>query len=101
MTTKELESKLKISENTCIHCQTLELAKQVLSIFNKLGLKWSSGEYYTLNHNWDILKKNTVYYPFGGLFSPIKYAQQNDYKIISAEKFISLHTEAEEFNLEN
>ena len=99
MKIEELENKLKITKNTCIHCQTLELAKQVLDIFNKLGLKWFSGEYYTLNHNWDILKKNTVYYPFHGTLSSLKYAQQNDYKIISAQKFIGLHTE--EFNLEN
>ena len=40
MTTEELEKKLKISKDTWIHCPTLELAKQVLSIFHQLGLKW-------------------------------------------------------------
>ena len=101
MTTKELEKKLKISENTCIHCPTLELAKQVLSIFHQLGLKWCYEEYYTLNHNWDNYKGNTVYYPFEGEFTSLNYAQLIDYEIISAEKFIDLHTEKEKFDLEN
>ena len=29
MKIEELENKLKITKNTCIHCQTLELAKQI------------------------------------------------------------------------
>ena len=33
MSTNELENKLKISENTGIHCPTLELAKQILNIY--------------------------------------------------------------------
>ena len=99
MTTKELEKKLKISKNTYIHCPTIELAKQVLDIFHKTGLKWCSEKYYITCTNWDSHKENTVYYPFHGTSSSLKYAQQNDYKIISAEEFITLHTE--EFNLEN
>lgn len=81
MTTKELENKLKISKKTCIHCPTLELAKQVLSIFNQLGLKWC--------------RDNTIYYPFDGEFSSLKFAHAIGYKIISAEEFIALHTENE------
>ena len=53
MTTKELEKKLKISEKTCIHCPTLELAKQVLSIFHQLGLKWCNEKNYMIYTNWD------------------------------------------------
>jgi hypothetical protein len=101
MTTKELESKLKISENTCIHCSTLELAKQVLNIFNKLGLKWCNGIYYTKCTDWDRYKENTIYYPFEGRFSSLKHFQQLNGKIISAKEFITLHTEKEEFDLEN
>lgn len=101
MTTKELEKKLKISENTCIHCPTFELAKKVLSIFHQLGLKWCSGEYYTLDHSWNIFKEDSTYHPFDGKLSSLESAQQNNYKIISAEEFISSHTEVEEFDLEN
>lgn len=96
---KELENKLKISENTCIHCSTLELAKQVLNIFHKIGLKWYNGECYTLDHNWNSFKENSTYHPFDGKISSLKYDQQINYKIISAEEFIILHTE--EFDLEN
>lgn len=96
-----LEKKLKINQNTCIHCPTLELAKQVLSIFRQLGLKWCNEEYYTSDHNWDRFKGNTVYYPFEGEFTSLNYAQLIDYKIISAEEFIALHTKKEKFDLEN
>lgn len=81
MTTEELEKKLKISKDTCIHCPTLELAKQVLSIFHQLGLKWC--------------RDNTIYYPFDGEFSSLKFAHAIGCKIISAEEFIALHTENE------
>lgn len=99
MITEELENKLKISRNTCIYCPTLELAKQVLNIFDQLKLKWCSERNYTIYTNWNIYKENTVYYPFDGEFSPLKYAQSIGYKIISAEKFIVSH--AEEFDLKN
>ena len=100
MTTKELEKKLKISENTCIHCPTLELAKQVLNIFHQLGLRWCDETHYTLTHNWDWYEENTVYYPFDGKLTSLKLVQEID-KVIYAEEFIALHTEKEKFNLEN
>lgn len=101
MTTEELENKLKINENTCIYCPTEKLAKQVLSIFNKLDLKWCDETHYTLNPYWDIYKKNTIYDPFEGEFSSLVFAQLTGYKIIHAKEFISLHTVEEEFDLEN
>lgn len=97
MTTKALKNKLKISEDACIHCSTLKLAKQVLSIFVQLGLKWHSKKSYTLNHNWDKNKENTVYYPFDGEFSSLEYANLLGCKIISAKEFIALHTEGKRF----
>lgn len=101
MTTEELEKRLKISESTCVHCPTLELAKQVLNIFNKLGLKWCNGIYYTRCTDWDRYKENTIYYPFEGRFSSLKHFQQLNGKIISSEEFIALHTKKEKFDLEN
>ena len=92
---------LKIDKATAIHCPTKELANQVLSIFNQLDLKWCNGTHYTLNSNWDKHKETTVYYPFEGEFSSLNYARLIDYKILNAEEFISLHTEEEEFNLQN
>ena len=89
MTTKELEKKLKISNDTCIHCPTLELAKQVLSIFHQLGLKWCS------ETDWDSYKENTIYYPFQGGFSSLEFAHLTGFKILNAEEFIALHTEEE------
>lgn len=99
MNIEELEIKLKISENTGIHCPTLELAKQILNIFNDLGLKWCTNVSYIKCINWDNYENNTVYYPTAGTFSSLQFAQEEGYKIISAEEFITLHTE--EFNLEN
>ena len=101
MTTKELENKLKISGNTCIHCPTLELAKKVLSIFHKLGLKWYNEICYTKRTNWNKYEKNTVYCPFEGDFSSLGFSTLIGRKIISAEEFIALYTEDKEFNLEN
>ena len=99
MSINELEIKLKIIKDAGIHCPTLELAKKVLDIFHKLGLTWCSEVYYTKCTNWDSYKENTIYYPFEGRLSSLVYAQQINCKIISAEEFITLHTE--EFDLEN
>ena len=101
MTTEEIEEKLKISKNTCIHCPTFELAKQVLNIFHKLGLEWCDHSDYKENHNWDSFKENTVYSPFDGQVSPLAFADFTGCKIISAEEFIALHIEDEEFDLKN
>ena len=95
MTTEELEEKLKISKDTWIHCPTLELAKQVLSIFHQLGLKWCSEKRYITYSHWDSYKENTIYYPFEGEFSSLKFAHAIGCKVISAEEFIALHTEKE------
>ena len=101
MNIEELENKLKISKDTCIHCPTLELAKQVLNIFHKLGLEWCDHSDYKENHNWDSFKENSVYSPFDGQVSPLAFADFTGCKIISAEEFIALHIEDEEFDLEN
>lgn len=101
MTKEELENKLKISENTCIHCPTLELKKQVLNIFHQLGLKWCDGTHYTICTKWDSREEDTVYYPFDGEFSSLEFACLTGYEIINAEDFIALHTEGKEFDLEN
>ncbi len=98
---EKLEKKLKISEKTCIHCPTEELAKHVLSIFNQLGLKWCNGKSYIICTNWDNHKEDTIYYPFEGEFSSLKFADLTGYKVISAEEFIALHTVKEKYNLEN
>ncbi len=98
MTTEEIKNKLKISENTCIHCPTIKLAIQMSNIFHQLGLRWKSGTHYTLNSNWDSFKENTVYYPFKGECSSLEFAHCTNYKIINAKEFIALHTE---FDLEN
>ena len=98
---QELENKLKISENTAIHCPTLELAKQVLKIFNDLGLKWNTSRSYIEDHNWYSYKNNTTYYPFDGMFSYLQFAKDKNYKIIHAKEFIALHTKEKKFDLEN
>ena len=101
MITEELEKKLKISKDTCIHCTTKELAKQVLNIFHQLCLKWCSGNHYIRYTNWDSYREDTVYHPFEGEFSSLNYARLKGYKIINVEEFIALHTVKEKYNLEN
>ena len=98
MTTTELEKRLKISEKTCIHCPTLELAKQVLNIFHQLGLRWRNETHYITYTNWDKYKENTIYFPFNRDFSSLEFAHLTGFKILNAEEFIALHTK---FDLEN
>ena len=97
MTTEELEKKLKISKNTCIHCPTSALAKQVLNIFHHLGLKWCNEKHYIICTNWVNYKENTTYHPFDGKFSSLEFYALTGYNIINAEEFITLHTEGAEF----
>ena len=100
MTIEELEKKLKINKNTCIHCPTEELAKHVLSILHQLGLKWCSGNSYIIHTGWDNHKENTIYYPFDGERSSLEFAHLAGYKVINAKEFTALHRR-EELDLES
>ena len=101
ITTEELENKLKISKNTCIHCPTIKLAIQMSNIFHQLGIKWCHETHYIPCINWDKHKEGTTYYPFDGEFSSLEFARVTGYKIINAKEFIALHTVKEKYNLEN
>ena len=46
---------------TAIHCDTEEKANKLLTILNKLGQKWISGESYLINNNWRSYKTQTCY----------------------------------------
>lgn len=92
MTTTNLEKKLKISENTAIHCPTEEEANEVLKIFHKLGLTWFTGHSIFEINSWERKKELTCYIPCWRCFSgvdEIKLFGGN--KVISAQDFLKLH----------
>ena len=62
ITLKEFwESKQQLA----IHCDTEEKAKTLLSAFDKMGKKWSTGNRYTEFNNWDNYGQKTIYYNDG------------------------------------
>lgn len=93
-----MENKLKISENTVVHCETKELADKVLLIAHCLGYKWSSGSSYLEYNRWNTYGSNTHYNLFKGEFSDYTKDFGDDYIKISAQDFINLH-DIEEQNI--
>ena len=62
ITLKEFfESKQELA----IHCETEEEAKTLLSAFDKMGKKWSTGNRYTEFNNWNNYGQKTIYYNDG------------------------------------
>ena len=84
-----MENKLKISENTVVHCKTEELAQQVLKIVDSLGYKWCDGDSYNISH-WSAFGKDTCYDFYQGVTRCIDRIKH--YEIISAQDFIDKHT---------
>jgi uncharacterized membrane protein len=85
------KNKLKIRENTVVHCPTEELANEVLSLAHKLGYKWSTGIEYVEENCWSVYKKDTCYNLIEGSFALIRYYESQRKTIITAEEFIKLH----------
>ena len=91
-----MENKLKISENTVVHCATEKEANEVLKIADSLGYTWNDGCKYTNISLWDKYKHNTCYHFNRGNFSEIDAYNTTHYKIISAQEFSDLHDVEEE-----
>lgn len=73
-------------KNTAVHCPTEELAKKVADRVNTLIL---SGEYKMDADTWKYHKQDTCYNIEGRSFIDKAWYEMNDYKIISAEEFLS------------
>lgn len=86
-----MKNKLKISENTVIHCPTEELANEVLSIADKLGYKSMTGYKYTGINCWYVEKENTCYDLTRGFYDSLHYYKSQGKIVIMAEEFIKLH----------
>lgn len=48
-------------ETLAIHCNTEERANVLLKYFDKMDKKWSGGDSYLENNNWEICKEETCY----------------------------------------
>ena len=83
-----MDNKLKISENTVVHCETEQDVKDLFTLAENLGLKWQNGNSYldvnTLsNFCYDLHKGGRAYK---------EYYVNRDYTVISAQDFIDKHT---------
>ena len=88
-----MENKLKISENTVVHCVTKEEANEVLKIADSLGYKWCDGGSYIDSYMWYTYNVDTCYDLNKGVFGELNEFTLPHYKIISAQDFIALHKE--------
>lgn len=93
-----MENKLKISENTVVHCTTEELANEVLKIAHNLGYKWKGGDSYLKDNYWRFNNVDTCYNLHRGKMDSIDYYKNKlkPSEIISAQDFIALHDPKEE-----
>ena len=48
-------------ENTVFHCETKEIAIQLLNIAHEHGYKWSTNKEYDKINDWDTYKSETCY----------------------------------------
>ena len=63
-------------QELAIHCETEEEAKTLLSAFDKMGKKWSTGNRYTEFNNWNNYGQKIVYYNDG------TYGAGNDFCMV-------------------
>ncbi len=95
-----------LKENECIHCKTKEEANAICKLMHDAGLKWCDCSIYldyderknsmarkpkqtsSYNLQWWLHKENTVYYPFHGQYSILKYAIKHNHKVYPASDFI-------------
>lgn len=85
------ERRLKIDENTVVHCRTAELANSVLTIADEAGYEWNGG--FDLISPRTCKEKGRGYYHFctdGTVTKGGKWSSKGK-NIISAEDFIKLH----------
>jgi hypothetical protein len=84
-------NKLKIDENTVVHCETEELANEVLSIAKIFGHDWYNSYPSKHSSKWYEYRNKTLYdlhqYTIGN--DVLDFGSNT--KIISAQEFIDLH----------
>jgi len=76
--------------------ETPEIDLQIRTLFDKMGLKWSSGVSYLTKTHWDYHKSDTAYCPAKGMYDRLNFYQSrpDEYTLISVPDFISLNTES-------
>ena len=92
---ERLEEELKIhikdaiKKNTVIHCVTIEEAERILNIAHESGYKWTSGEGYKNNTEWEDYEEKTCYNIFDGHYGYVKFYESN-YEIIPSTQIADL-----------
>ena len=75
--------------NDVIQCKTFEENKELMKIFDSLGLKWISGySYATVPERWNVYKQETCYRPKEGTYCNLRYYQETGCNIHQASDFI-------------
>lgn len=81
----------KISELTnkdVIHCPTEEEAKAILKLADEAGYKWSTGDSYLTETEWDICEKDTCYLVKEGQYCSLDWYKETGYTIRKASEFL-------------
>lgn len=75
------------TEKIAIHCKTQEQAKELLSLLQERGFKWTTGETLGIETFWSFYDKITCYDVYGGNVSFAWKDFYNDfrYKIVDFE----------------
>ena len=75
--------------NTVIQCNARTDMEKVFTIFDELGLKWSTGSSYT---DWfipEVNSRTTVLDPYAGKYGSAEQYSQEGVKILSSDEFIN------------
>ena len=84
---KKLE-KLNLLKGYVIHCPNKADAIALCTIFDKMNLKWNTGEAYITNSYWDYYKNETCYIPYKQMYASLTYFKSDLGKKQIGHKYI-------------
>lgn len=72
----------------CMHCKTLEEAKDFCRVLDSNGRTWSTGDSYTNYTFWNTHESGTVYYFNKGTYGSMLIAQEKQRIILEWSDFM-------------
>jgi len=70
------------------HCETEELANELLKIAHGLGYTWSGGDSYLIKNHWYMHRDDTCYDIYNGKIASIGYETRSGSEIINLNDLI-------------